>query len=106
MPNPALNVFDFLARVALEPLPIEILGHAPKLDDEIAREVLGLGLAALLTPQADQGSFVTTHDDPGVGAADKPPPATLALPRIPLHSSSWVAGMIPEVSLSRFQVNT
>src|SRR5262249_1509767 len=45
------------------------LGHEPKLDDEIAGEVLRLGLAAFLAPQPQQGSLVFPHDYPGVGAA-------------------------------------
>ena len=31
----------------------------------------GLGFAALLPPKPEQGRFVRTHDDPGVGAADE-----------------------------------
>ena len=39
---------------------------SPELDDEVAGEVLRLGLAALLPPEAEQGGFVVAHDDPGV----------------------------------------
>src|SRR5439155_24235718 len=59
--------------IALEPMPIEGLGHEAKLDDEIAGEVLRLGFAAFLTPQPQQGSLVAPHDHPGVGAADEAP---------------------------------
>jgi len=52
-------------------LAIELLGSAPELDHEIARQVLRFDLAALLSPQPHQGVVVITHDDPGVGAADK-----------------------------------
>ena len=62
-----------LAGIALVPVPVEVLGHGAELDDQVAREVLGLELAALLPPQPEQGGFVTAHDDPGVGAADKTP---------------------------------
>ena len=52
-------------------MPVEVFGHASELDDQVARQVLGLGFAALLPPQPEQGCFVVAHDDPGVGAADK-----------------------------------
>ena len=54
-------------------MPIEGFGHEPELDDEVAGEVLRLGLAPFLVPEADQGGFIVAHDDPGVGAADKAP---------------------------------
>jgi hypothetical protein len=34
-------------------------------------KVLGLGLAALFPPEAEQGGLVGTHDDPGIGATDE-----------------------------------
>ena len=71
MLDPPLDVRDRLAGVALVPMPIEVLGDVPELDDEVARQVLGLGLAALLPPEPEQGRFVGAHDDPGVGAADE-----------------------------------
>ena len=37
----------------------------------LCREVLGLDLAALFPPQAEQGGLVVAHDDPGVRAADE-----------------------------------
>ena len=43
----------------------------PELHDEVAGQVLRLGLAAFLAPKADQGGFVAAHDDPGVRAADE-----------------------------------
>ena len=51
--------------------PIERLGHDPELDDEVGGQVLGLDLAALFPPEAEQGGLVVAHDDPGVGAADE-----------------------------------
>jgi hypothetical protein len=36
-----------------------------------AGQVLGLGLAALFPPEAEQGCLVVAHDDAGVGAAYK-----------------------------------
>ena len=73
--DPTLDVFDGLPRIALVPDPIERLGHQAELDDEVAGEVLGLGLAALFPPEAEQGGLVVTHDDAGVGAADEGSPA-------------------------------
>ena len=60
-----------LAGVALVPVPVELLGHEPELDDEVAGQVLRLGLAALFPPEPEQGGFVSPHDDPGIGAADE-----------------------------------
>src|SRR5262249_13763408 len=42
-----------------------------KLDDEVARKVLRLDLAALLSPKAKESAFIVAHDDPGVRAADE-----------------------------------
>ena len=60
-----------LPGVAFVPLAIEVLGHEPELDDEVGGEVLRPDLAPLLLPEADQGLFVLTHDDAGIGAADE-----------------------------------
>ena len=45
------------------------VAHA-ELDDEVAGQVLGLGFAALLPPQAEQGRLIAAHDDPGIRAAN------------------------------------
>ena len=50
---------------------LSVLGRRPELHDEVAGQVLRLGLAPLLAPEADQGRFVAAHDDPGVRAADE-----------------------------------
>jgi hypothetical protein len=55
-------------------MPIEGLGDDPELDDEVAGEVLRLGLAAFLAPEAQECGFIVAHDDPGVRAADEPSP--------------------------------
>jgi hypothetical protein len=55
-----------VAGVALEPLPIERLGHDRELDDEVVGEVLRLDLAALLPPQTHEGGLVSHHDHPSV----------------------------------------
>ena len=73
MAEPALNGLDALPGIALVPAPVESLGRHPELDDEVPGEVLGLDFSAFLVPEAEEGSFVAAHDDPGVGAADKSP---------------------------------
>jgi hypothetical protein len=50
----------------LIPGPIELLGCAPELHNEVAGEVLRLRLAALLPPELDQGCLIAAHDDPGI----------------------------------------
>ena len=71
MPNPALDVFDGLARISLEPFAIEVLGHAAELDDEVAREVLRLDLSPLFVPKVDERRFIAAHDDPSIRTADE-----------------------------------
>ena len=66
MLDPALHVPDAPAGVALVPRAVELLGGGPELHDEVAGQVLRLGLAAFLAPEADQGRLVAPHDDPGV----------------------------------------
>ena len=74
MPDALLDVTDAVARVALVPRAIELLGGGAELHNEIAGEVLVLRLATLLTPQPHQSWFVAAHDDAGVRAADEPSP--------------------------------
>ena len=50
MPQPMLDAFDRLPGVALEPMPVEGFSHEPELDDEVAGQVLRLGLAPFLAP--------------------------------------------------------
>ena len=66
MLRPALDRGENLPGVAFEPVAVEGLGHGAELDDEISGEILGLGLTALLAPEAEQGGLVIAHDDPGV----------------------------------------
>src|SRR6516225_3448302 len=54
----ALDICDASAGVALVPGAIELLGGRSKLYDQIAGQVLLLGLSALLAPQLDQGRVV------------------------------------------------
>jgi hypothetical protein len=52
--HPPLDVLNRVACVSLIPAPVEVLGCAPNLDDQISRQVLGFDLAAFLTPEAQQ----------------------------------------------------
>jgi hypothetical protein len=67
----ALYVPYMATAVALIPSSVEVLSRASKLNDQISGEVFGLNLPAFLTPKANQGGFIVSHDDPGVGPADK-----------------------------------
>jgi len=71
MTDVLLHVDDAPAGVGLVPAPVERLGGIAQLDDQVAGEVLRLGLAALLPPQPNQRGLVLPHNDPGVGAADE-----------------------------------
>jgi len=71
MADMALHLGDHLVGVALVPVAVEAFGHGPELDDEIARQVLRLDVAAFLAPQPQQGGLVIPHDDPGVRPADE-----------------------------------
>src|SRR5260370_5176492 len=53
-----LHAFHGLPGIALVPVSVEGFGDESKLDDEIARLVLQLDLAAFLTPAAEHGRFV------------------------------------------------
>ena len=66
MEHPLLDVRDHLTGIGFIPAPVQVLGHEPKLNDEIARQIFRLGLAALLPPQPHQGPLILPHDDPGV----------------------------------------
>jgi hypothetical protein len=69
--HPPLHISDPPAGVALVPASIELLRGRPELYNQIARKVLRVCLAALLTPKADHGRLVVTHDNAGIGAADE-----------------------------------
>jgi len=74
MLDPALDLFDGPAGVALVPGAVERLCGGPELHDQVARQVLRLSLAAFLAPEPNQRSLVASHDNPGVGAADENTP--------------------------------
>ena len=67
------------------PAPVEVLGHSPELDDEVAGEVLRLDLAAFLPPEPKQRIFIVTHDDPGVRTANERPAVSAASSNLLLH---------------------
>ena len=66
-----LDAFDSLPCVAFVPMSVESFGRHAKLDDEVSGQVLRLGLASFLAPEADQGGLIVAHDDPGIRAADE-----------------------------------
>jgi hypothetical protein len=85
MPDPALHVADLPAGVALVPGAVELLSGGPELHDEVAGQVLRLGLAPFLPPKADQGGFIAAHDGPGVGSTDETAPLATVIPDDFLH---------------------
>jgi hypothetical protein len=72
MPDVALHVPDLAAVITLEPEAIELLRGPSELHDEVAGQVLRLGLAPFLLPEADQGGFIAAHDNLGVGRTVHP----------------------------------
>jgi hypothetical protein len=66
MSDPPLHVCEHLTGIGLIPTPVQDLSGKPKLDDEIAREVLGLDFAAFFAPEPEEGGFIVAHNDPGV----------------------------------------
>src|SRR5262249_4112397 len=70
-PDLALNVGKNLTGIGLIPPPVQLLGCKPELNDQIARKILRLDLAAFFAPQPDEGVLVVTHDDPSVRAANE-----------------------------------
>ena len=77
MKHPTLHLGDNLTGIALVPVPVEMLGHDPELDDQVGGEVFRLNLTALLTPKPEQGGLVAAHDDPGVRASNEGATITL-----------------------------
>jgi hypothetical protein len=72
----------------------ESLRRSAKLDQEVTRQILGFGLAALLAPQLDQGGLVIPHDDPRIRAADEVSSTEGASPRARFHGSLLPPGII------------
>ncbi len=66
-----LDVGNDLPGIGLVPTTVEVFGNRTELDDEVARKVPWLGLAAFLASEADQRVFIIPHNDPGVRAPQK-----------------------------------
>jgi len=71
MPDLTLNVRKHMTGIGLIPAPVQLLRRQPQLDNEVAGQVLRLDLAPLLPPQSEQRRLVTTHNNTGIGTADK-----------------------------------
>src|SRR5262245_60639676 len=71
MADVLLKIGDHLTRIGLVPAPIEVLGHDPELDDQIAGQILRLDLAALFPPKPEQRLLIVAHDNAGIRAADE-----------------------------------
>ena len=82
-----------LPGIALVPLPIEVFGHEPELDDEVARQVFRLGLAPLLPPEAEEGAGSSS---PMMIRASEPPMKV----RLSDESANYYAVRITVISLS------
>src|SRR5262245_7818755 len=67
----ALDVRNSAPRIALIPGPVELLGCAPQLDDEVTRKILGPDLTSFFLPEPNQGIFIVPHDDPCIGPPDE-----------------------------------
>src|SRR5262249_19487060 len=95
-----LDIGDNLAGIGLVPPPVQRLGGNTKLDNQISGKVLWLDLATLFFPQAHQGGLIVSHDDPGLGLANKGA-AVLgtrfeAHPSLPAAVSTAFLGCLPD----------
>src|SRR5882762_891238 len=63
MDHPSLNVSERMSGISLVPMAVKGLGRDSELHNEIAGEVLRLGFAALLSPEAEQRIFIMGHDE-------------------------------------------
>src|SRR5262245_45277237 len=71
MAHPALDIFDHLPGRPLVPLSVQGFSREPELDEQIARQVLWLGLAPFFAPEAEQSGLIVAHNDPDVRASNK-----------------------------------
>jgi hypothetical protein len=55
----------------LVPAPVQVLRCTAELHHQIAGQVLRLNVAALLSPQPQDGGIILTHHDSRVRAADE-----------------------------------
>ena len=88
-----------LTGIALVPTPVQFFGRNPKLDNEIAGQILRFDLTTLLPPQPEEGGFIIAHNDAGVRATDEVPPIRGLVPdptlrRGLLRGRVWVRGVI------------
>ena len=67
----ALDVPDCLAGILLIPESIQGFGDQAELHQEVAREVLRLGLSTFFPPEAHQGRLIGPHNDPSIRTADE-----------------------------------
>jgi hypothetical protein len=81
-----LDIADGAAGIALIPVSIEVLGDSSELHGEVAGEVFRADFSSLLSPEADESSFIIAHNDSGVRAADESPP--IQSPGMPTLSHS------------------
>ena len=66
LPDLFLDIGNDLTGIGRVPAPVQVFGRDAQLNDEIAREVLGLDLTALLLPEPEESALIIAHDDPGV----------------------------------------
>jgi hypothetical protein len=80
-----LHVRNGVASVALEPVPVQVLGGQAELNHQIVTELFGFELAPFLKPQSGKTGFIITHDHPCVRTANKSSPISrhLAAPYVP-----------------------
>jgi hypothetical protein len=71
MPDSPLDIDKYLPGIGLIPAPIEVLGHNPKLDQEIAGQVRRFDLAPLFPPEPHERTLIIAHNDSGIRAADE-----------------------------------
>jgi hypothetical protein len=71
VPDLFLDICNDLAGIGLIPVPVQLLSGQPKLDNEIAGQVLRLDLASFFLPKAEEGTFIIVHNDPSIRAADE-----------------------------------
>ena len=62
MSNVRLHVRNDLPGIGLVPAAVQLLGNGAELDNEVAGEILRLGLAAFLAPKPEQRRLVVAHE--------------------------------------------
>jgi len=59
MSDPLLDIGNYLTGIGFVPALVQFLGKIAKLDDQVARKILGFDFAPLLPPQAEEGGFIS-----------------------------------------------